>query len=98
MKQHNVANEFKVKITKAFVDTLYTFLDGMVNLASEEHLAGLGGGGEKGLVQLPMTSALSSHVGASTDLSTAASSNAFDQLDFSNVVRLGSTSQVLLPS
>jgi len=35
-KQHTVAPVFISKITKAFLDVLYAFLDGLVQLASEE--------------------------------------------------------------
>lgn len=36
VKQNRVAVEFVTKITKSFLDALYTFLDGLVHLASEE--------------------------------------------------------------
>jgi exocyst complex component 2 len=36
IKQHPVAPLFISKITKAFLDVLYAFLDGLVQLASEE--------------------------------------------------------------
>ncbi|EIN08849.1 hypothetical protein PUNSTDRAFT_143551 [Punctularia strigosozonata HHB-11173 SS5] len=35
-KQYPVAQEFVVKITKAFLDSMYAFLDGLVHLASDE--------------------------------------------------------------
>lgn len=35
-KQPNVPSIFRSKITKAFVDSLYAFLDGLVHLASDE--------------------------------------------------------------
>lgn len=34
--QNPIANEFVTKITKAFLDSLYAFLDGLVHLASDE--------------------------------------------------------------
>jgi exocyst complex component 2 len=37
-KQNIVAPLFITKITKAFLDVLYAFLDGLVHLASEESL------------------------------------------------------------
>ena len=36
VKQYPVPSEFVAKITKAFLDTLYAFLDGLVHLASDE--------------------------------------------------------------
>lgn len=36
MKQNAVSPTFLSKVTKAFLDTLYAFLDGMVHLASDE--------------------------------------------------------------
>ncbi|KAJ7599226.1 exocyst complex component sec5 [Mycena floridula] len=36
VKQNSIAGAFVTKITKAFFDTLYAFLDGLVNLASDE--------------------------------------------------------------
>lgn len=35
-KQNAVSSSFLSKITKAFLDTLYAFLDGLVHLASDE--------------------------------------------------------------
>lgn len=35
-KQNSIATAFVTKITKAFIDTLYAFLDGLMNLASDE--------------------------------------------------------------
>ncbi|KAI0371254.1 hypothetical protein BV20DRAFT_1120669 [Pilatotrama ljubarskyi] len=35
-KQNSIPTEFVAKITKAFLDSLYAFLDGMVHLASDE--------------------------------------------------------------
>lgn len=35
-KQNPIPTEFVAKITKAFLDSLYAFLDGMVHLASDE--------------------------------------------------------------
>ena len=35
-KQASVPTIFRAKITKAFVDSLYAFLDGLVHLASDE--------------------------------------------------------------
>ncbi|OBZ78171.1 Exocyst complex component 2 [Grifola frondosa] len=35
-KQNAIATEFVAKITKAFLDTVYAFLDGLVHLASDE--------------------------------------------------------------
>ena len=35
-KQNPIAPEFVMKITKAFLDSLYAFLDGLVHLASDE--------------------------------------------------------------
>ena len=34
--QNPIATEFVTKITKAFLDSLYAFLDGLVHLASDE--------------------------------------------------------------
>ncbi|TFY80240.1 hypothetical protein EWM64_g3773 [Hericium alpestre] len=42
VKQYPVASEFVAKITKAFLDSLYAFLDGLVHLASEEAVVGEG--------------------------------------------------------
>ncbi|OCH93951.1 hypothetical protein OBBRIDRAFT_789821 [Obba rivulosa] len=36
VKQNTIAPEFVSKVTKAFLDTLYAFLDGLVHLASDE--------------------------------------------------------------
>lgn len=36
LKQHVISQEFLSKITKAFLETVYAFLDGLVHLASEE--------------------------------------------------------------
>ena len=36
LKQHAISQEFLSKITKAFLETIYAFLDGLVHLASEE--------------------------------------------------------------
>lgn len=36
VKQYPIPSEFVAKITKAFLDTLYAFLDGLVHLASDE--------------------------------------------------------------
>lgn len=36
LKQHIISQEFLSKITKAFLETVYAFLDGLVHLASEE--------------------------------------------------------------
>lgn len=36
VKQNAIAAAFVTKITKAFLETLYAFLDGLVNLASDE--------------------------------------------------------------
>ena len=36
VKQYPIPSEFIAKITKAFLDTLYAFLDGLVHLASDE--------------------------------------------------------------
>lgn len=35
-RQHRIAANFTVKITKSFLDSLYAFLDGLVLLASED--------------------------------------------------------------
>ena len=42
LKQHIISQEFLSKITKAFLETVYAFLDGLVHLASEESLASPG--------------------------------------------------------
>ena len=36
IKQNSIATAFVTKITKAFIDTLYAFLDGLMTLASDE--------------------------------------------------------------
>ena len=36
LKQHAISQEFLSNITKAFLETVYAFLDGLVHLASEE--------------------------------------------------------------
>jgi len=36
VRQNQISREYKAKITKTFLDALYTFLDGLVHLASEE--------------------------------------------------------------
>ena len=36
LKQHIISQEFLSNITKAFLETIYAFLDGLVHLASEE--------------------------------------------------------------
>lgn len=36
LKQHPISQEFLSNITKAFLETVYAFLDGLVHLASEE--------------------------------------------------------------
>lgn len=36
LKQHVIGQEFLSSITKAFLETIYAFLDGLVHLASEE--------------------------------------------------------------
>lgn len=88
VKQHAVASEFKTKITKAFVDTLYAFLDGMVNLASEESPVGLRGiGGERGIVQLQAVG-VSSQPGMPAHPNAIVGPHAFDQLDLASIVRL----------
>ena len=38
-KQHPIAQEFVTKITKAFTDALYAFLDGLVHLAEDDAAA-----------------------------------------------------------
>lgn len=79
-----MATEFINKISKAFVDTLYAFLDGMVNLASEERPVGLHAIGERGdTVQFPAAGALNAQPGVS---STTLGANAFDQLDLTSIV------------
>lgn len=42
LKQHNIGQEPLSKITKAFLETVYAFLDGLVHLASEESTASHG--------------------------------------------------------
>lgn len=36
IRQHRIAANFTLKITKSFLDSLYAFLDGLVHLASED--------------------------------------------------------------
>lgn len=36
LKQHVISQEFLSNVTKAFLETVYAFLDGLVHLASEE--------------------------------------------------------------
>ncbi|EIM87714.1 uncharacterized protein STEHIDRAFT_147005 [Stereum hirsutum FP-91666 SS1] len=87
VKQHAVATEFKSKITKAFVDTLYAFLDGMVNLASEESPIGLRGVGQEqgGAVHLQADGAASSKLGKISHSNSITGPNAFDQLDLASI-------------
>ena len=42
LKQHVISQEFLSNITKAFLETVYAFLDGLVHLASEESPASNG--------------------------------------------------------
>lgn len=55
VKQNPIASAFVTKITKAFLDALYAFLDGLVHLASDES---------------PIVSGKRSAVGASTSSGT----------------------------
>ncbi|TFY51780.1 hypothetical protein EVG20_g10840, partial [Dentipellis fragilis] len=71
-KQYPVATEFVVKITKAFLDALYAFLDGLVHLASDEASVAVG-------VQ-------EAHVGAGGATGGAAGGpNPFELLDLNDV-------------
>lgn len=90
MKQHAVATEFKTKITKAFVDTLYAFLDGMVNLASEESPMGFRGLGQEqgGVMHLQAVGVASSTSEKISHSNAITGPNAFDQLDLASIVCL----------
>ncbi|KAA1476584.1 hypothetical protein DENSPDRAFT_807414 [Dentipellis sp. KUC8613] len=70
-KQYPVATEFVVKITKAFLDALYAFLDGLVHLASDEASVAVG-------VQ-------DAHVGSGGATGGAAGPNPFELLDLNDV-------------
>ena len=49
-KQNAISQVFVTKITKAFLDALYAFLDGLVHLASDESPLSIGAGsGSKSL-------------------------------------------------
>ncbi|THH19659.1 hypothetical protein EW146_g1566 [Bondarzewia mesenterica] len=69
MKQYPIATEFVTKITKAFLDALYAFLDGLVHLASDESPVAIVG-------KTPQ---------AVSDAVAPGAPNPFEQLDLSDI-------------